>query len=202
MHLLLIRHGRPDRVELADGEVADPSLSETGRRQARALAERLAEEPLDAIYASTAVRAVQTAEPLAARHGLPIIERSDLLEYDFGSSSYVPVEEAAADDPMIARWLPWFEPTVPGGEVERYRRRIAAAMEEIVAAHRSQRVAVVSHTGTINAYLSGLLGVERAMLCVPEYSSVSRAMVSASGFWTLESLNERDHLDAEGEPVT
>lgn len=196
MQLLLIRHALPQRVEHDDGRTADPSLSEVGRQQAEAMAAYLAGERIDAIYASTAARARETAAPLARTHGLPVGTREDLLEFDFGSSSYVPLEETAPDDPGLEQWLPWFQPLEPDSGPARFRERVGAAMREIVAGHRSQTVAVVSHGGTINAYLSGLLGLERAMIFIPDYTSISRAEVSASGFWTLHSLNVATHLEA------
>ena len=194
MQLLLIRHGLPERIEHDNGEVADPSLSEVGRQQAQAMARHLAAEPIDAIYASTAARAVETAAPLAADRGVEVPTLEALVEYDFGSSAYIPIEEVGADHPELAKWLPWFQPLEAGSEPDRFRDRVQAAMTEIVRSHKSQTVAVVSHGGTINAYLSGLLGLERAMIFVPDYTSVSRLSVSSGGFWTLECLNERTHL--------
>ena len=47
-------------------------LTELGRSQAENLAARLAGEPIAAVYASQAVRAQQTAAPLAARFGLDV----------------------------------------------------------------------------------------------------------------------------------
>lgn len=202
MQLLLIRHGLPERVEHADGELADPSLSPLGREQADALARHLSDEPIDAIYASTAARALETAAPLAADHDLEVGVREELVEFDFGSSSYIPIEEVERDHPELAKWLPWFQPLEEGSPPARFRERILTVMGEIVRAHKSETVAVVSHGGTINAYLSGLIGLERAMIFVPDYTSVSRAQVSAGGFWTLESLNERSHLAVLDERAT
>jgi 2,3-bisphosphoglycerate-dependent phosphoglycerate mutase len=196
MQLLLIRHGLPERVENDNGEVADPSLSEVGRQQAQALARHLSQEHLDAIYASTAARAVETAAPLAADRAVEVPTREALVEYDFGSSAYIPIEEVGADHPEVAKWLPWFQPLEEGSDPARFRERVTTAMTEIVQDHKSQTVAVVCHAGTINAYLSGLMGLERAMLFVPDYTSVSRLSVSSGGFWTLECLNERTHLAA------
>ena len=51
VQLLVIRHGLPNRVELAEGR-ADPHLSEEGIRQAEALAKYLASEDIHAVYAS------------------------------------------------------------------------------------------------------------------------------------------------------
>ena len=194
MQLLLIRHGLPERVEHDNGEVADPSLSEAGRQQAQALARHLSQEPIDAIYASTAARAIETAAPLAADRGVEVPTREALVEYDFGSSAYIPIEEVGDDHPELAKWLPWFQPLEEGSDPAHFRERVTTAMTEIVRGHKSQTVAVVSHGGTINAYLSGLMGLERAMIFVPDYTSVSRLSVSSGGFWTLECINERTHL--------
>ena len=196
MELLLIRHGLPERVEHDNGDVADPSLAEAGRQQSEALASHLSGEPIDAIYASTAARARETAAPLAADRGLEVPTREALVEYDFGSSSYVPIEEAEPDDPVMARWQAWLQPLEAGSEPDRFRERVMTAMDQIVQAHRSQTVAVVCHGGTINAYLSGLMGVDRPMIFVPDYTSVSRLSISSGGFWFLESINDRSHLSS------
>lgn len=201
MQLLMIRHALPVRVEHADGQAADPSLSEVGRQQAEALAAYLQDAPLDAIYASTAARARETAAPLAEAHGLDVATREALLEYDFGASSYIPLEEVEPDDPGLERWIPWFQPVEEDGPVATYRRQVLDAVDEIVATHKGQTVAVVSHGGTINAYLSGLLGLARAMIFVPDYTSISRAEVSTSGFWTLHSLNVQTHLETIDGPL-
>jgi len=62
MLLYIIRHGEPD--------YATDSLTETGRKQANALAERLCTHGLDEIYASPLGRAVQTAQPTCKKLNL------------------------------------------------------------------------------------------------------------------------------------
>ncbi|HMO60059.1 MAG TPA: histidine phosphatase family protein, partial [Roseiflexaceae bacterium] len=65
--LLLIRHGANDWVHgrLA-GRIPGVHLNDEGRRQAQELAARLADLPLDAIYASPLDRTVETAQAIAA----------------------------------------------------------------------------------------------------------------------------------------
>jgi probable phosphoglycerate mutase len=63
MLLYIIRHGEPD--------YATDSLTETGRLQAEALADRLCIHGFDEIYCSPLGRAVQTAKPTCLRLGLP-----------------------------------------------------------------------------------------------------------------------------------
>ena len=69
--LLLVRHGETDWN--AEGRLqgqTDRPLNDFGRRQARALADGLAGERLEAIYASDLARARETAEILGTRLGL------------------------------------------------------------------------------------------------------------------------------------
>ena len=69
MDLVLIRHGRPIRIEDAGGP-ADPALTDLGHRQAQAMAASLSDERFDALYVSPMLRARQTANPLEETLGL------------------------------------------------------------------------------------------------------------------------------------
>ena len=62
-----LRHGESENVttELA-GAVPSAPLTGRGHRQALLAAQSLSDEPIRRVYSSTAVRARQTARPLAA----------------------------------------------------------------------------------------------------------------------------------------
>ncbi|MGI9621301.1 MAG: histidine phosphatase family protein, partial [Acidimicrobiales bacterium] len=96
MDLLIIRHGRPERVEGAEG-TADPGLTDIGHDQALAVARFLADEPVDHIVSSPMLRARQTAEPLSQILQLPVQVIDDLAEIDKDAQEYVPIEERRAD---------------------------------------------------------------------------------------------------------
>src|SRR2546421_12731333 len=84
--LLLIRHGETDwNAEHRWQGHADVPLNERGREQAKALAEELAPEGADAIYASDLSRARDTAEIVGERLGLPGVLDPDLPEIGVGS---------------------------------------------------------------------------------------------------------------------
>ncbi|HVN40400.1 MAG TPA: histidine phosphatase family protein, partial [Myxococcota bacterium] len=51
-HVFLLRHGEPDWSPGGGPSVNDPALTEFGRAQARAAAERLSKQRIDAIYVS------------------------------------------------------------------------------------------------------------------------------------------------------
>jgi len=86
MRLILIRHGQtPSNVRgLLDTQPPGPGLTELGTAQAAAVPVTLADEVIDALYASTALRAQLTAAPLAAARGLDVGIRSGLREIAAG----------------------------------------------------------------------------------------------------------------------
>lgn len=201
MELLLIRHALPIRRELQSG-IADPELSEAGHAQAGHLAEYLASEPLDAIYASPMRRAVQTAEPLAASRGLEIVLVDDVAEMDRNSSEYVPVEELkAANDPRWQAMLRGEWSTDEETPAE-FRTRVVTAVEQLVEAHSGDRIAVVCHGGVINGYLAHILGLPVTQgFFYPNYTSIHRIAAARGGERSVVTVNETAHLRSTGLPM-
>ena len=195
VELVFVRHGQPERVVRHDGQPADPPLSEIGRQQAEAVAEWLGEMGIDALYSSPLRRALATAEAISAVTGLAPSVRTGLSEFDRDSPAYVPMEVLKQTD--RERWNELA--TGSFGDTERTAQFIAtvnAAVDEIVAAHRSQRVAVACHGGVVNAYLARCLGFDPdAFLKFDvDYTSVTRVFASSHGHRSVLSVNERTHL--------
>lgn len=152
--LLLIRHGETawNAEHRIQGSLDIP-LSATGIWQAGRLADRLAAEPLDAIYASDLARARLTAEPLAVRHGLALRTDARLRERSLG------VFEGYTFDEIAARWPQEFaawrgrDPAwaMPGGESgAAFIERVNAALHDIASEWAGARVAVVAHGGVLD----------------------------------------------------
>jgi len=142
--ILLARHGETDWNR--DGRFqgwADPPLNELGREQAQSLADRLRETPFDAVYTSDLRRARETAEIVAAPHGVPVASDTALREIDVGSWSGLTRAQ--------------IEERFPGahhhdGETrEHHAARVVAAVERIARAHPRRRILVVSHGGSLRA---------------------------------------------------
>ncbi|MCP2330322.1 putative phosphoglycerate mutase [Actinoalloteichus cyanogriseus DSM 43889] len=189
--LLLIRHARPQRAA-ADQGVTDPALTELGTRQAELMAEALAEHPISVIYSSPLRRAVDTARPLADRLRLPITTRDDLAEFDFGHDG-APTA-AGAVEPRWRAWARRLATQRDDPDLAAFRLRVAAAMTAIAREHPSASVAVVCHTGVINAYVAAVRGTEDTFVHRLGHTSVSRVLVPRLGTPVVRTVNEADHL--------
>ncbi len=190
MELILIRHGLPVR----SAESADPPLSEAGHEQARRVAGRLARERIDAVWASPMLRAVQTAAPFAAEAGHEVLTHEGIVEFDRGSGAYTPMEDLKRED--YAAWLA-FAKGGYGMEIGDFQGAVVAALEEIITANPSRRVAVFCHGGVINVWTAHILGMAPRLFFEPGYTSVHRYMCARAGERNLVSLNDLAHL-AEG----
>jgi probable phosphoglycerate mutase len=191
VELLLIRHALPARVVRDDGLAADPELTDLGHRQAAAMTAWVTQEPIDALYVSPLLRALQTAAPLAERLRLEALVVDAIAEYDRHDPVYIPLEEIKA-----ARDHRWEQMLADNGTAERraWRALVVDAMEQIVAANPSRRVAVVCHGGVINAYLSHVMGIDSPMFFEPGYASVHRVIAASTGQRSVSTLNEAPYL--------
>jgi probable phosphomutase (TIGR03848 family) len=159
--LFLIRHATNDWIgrRLA-GRTPGLHLNEEGRRQAQALAERLADTPLAAIYSSPMERTVETAEAIAACHNLPVIVREGLIETDTGEWTGRELEELHQMDIWPALQNNPGDFRIPGGEtLHQVQARMAAELELICTAHPEETVAAVSHADPIKLAAAHYLGL-------------------------------------------
>ncbi len=187
MELILVRHGLPERRH----DTADPPLSPVGHDQARRVADWLHGEEIHAVFASTMQRAIQTAEPYAARFGHEVRQHDGIAEFDRDSGVYVPMEELKRDN--YEAWLAMAQGE-HGVDIGGFQATVVAAVEEIVASHPGQRVAVFCHGGVINVWTAHVLGMTPRLFFEPDYTSVHRFMCARSGQRNVVSLNERAHL--------
>ena len=135
--LLLVRHGETDwNAQHRWQGHADVPLNARGREQAQRLAEELASQGVDAIYASDLSRARDTAEIVGERLGVPVVLDPDLREIDVGSREGLTGEEVGD--------APW-----DGERDVRHGERTLRAVRTIAERHPGQRVVVVSHGGSL-----------------------------------------------------
>ncbi|CAJ1493736.1 histidine phosphatase family protein [[Mycobacterium] kokjensenii] len=143
----LIRHGEvhnPDGILY--GRLPGFRLSETGRAQAVAAAELLADSDVVAVIASPLQRAQETAAPIAARHNLVIDTDEDLIESaNFFEGKRVSPGDGAWRSPRF--WWQLRDPFTPswGEPYAQIAARMAAAVDKARARAVGREVVCVSH---------------------------------------------------------
>lgn len=160
--LLLARHGESDwnRARRWQG-FADRPLTERGRAQAAALAERLGKFPLDAVYSSDLARAASTAEAVAQAQGLEVIELSALREVDVGEWQGLTRDEAESRYPDgFRRWEAGGTGWEKGETYGEMSARVLKAVTGIAGDHEGGNVLIVSHGGPIRGIHAAALGIE------------------------------------------
>ena len=159
--VLLVRHGlTPTTGIKLPGRAPGLHLSDEGRRQAEAAAERIGKVArIAAVYCSPITRARETAQPIgrAVKRALRI-ER-DLADLDIGEWTGMSLKQAARrpEWETVQRNPSNFR--FPGGEsFPEMQTRMTSALGRIVARHPGQIVMAVSHADPIKAAVAQALG--------------------------------------------
>jgi broad specificity phosphatase PhoE len=162
--LLLIRHGQTDHNAAGrwQGHL-DVPLNENGQAQAQALAQRLADWPIEAVYSSDLQRAAQTAVAIATPHTLQPTFDPIWRERDVGAFQTLNSQEIQTQFPAV--WADMLKTGVlnpPNGEHQTsLRERAERALAQVLSQHEGQMIAIVSHGALLNGLISNVLGIPR-----------------------------------------
>jgi len=197
---VLLRHGQtPLSTERRFAGRGDVPLTETGKLQAKAAAQRLAARGgIDRVVTSPLQRARLTAEAVAAATGAPVEVDDGWMETDFGTWEGLSYAEAMERWP--AEMTAWMRDTTlapPGGEsFAATSRRVLAALDRLLAGGRPGTVVVVSHVSPMKTVLRHALlapppalrrmHLDVACLCEVDWYPDGPAVV--------RSLNDTGHL--------
>jgi len=202
--LVLIRHGESvATVERRIGGVRTcAGLSPLGRKQAEALAARLArtgELKADAVVASTMRRAVETAEIIAPALGdLPIEQITDLGEHEPGPDCDGMTFDAFVERYGRPDWMgdPYFV-GFPGGEtVAAFKHRAALALHQVAHDHQDLTTVVVCHAGVVDVAMRSFLDVSLFGVFELGTTNTSITELFHSGpRWRLIRYNDAAHLE-------
>lgn len=160
--LLLIRHGENNYTKTGKlaGWTPGVSLNEAGQKQAQAVAERLKDAPLKALYSSPLERARETAAPLAALKKLEVQIVEGVGEVRYGQWQGQSLKRVARTKLWrVVQGLP-SAMQFPDGETFRaVQSRAVEAVEQLVKAHPKDMIAVVSHGDVIKLLVAHYLGL-------------------------------------------
>ncbi|MFJ5552086.1 histidine phosphatase family protein [Streptomyces sp. NPDC093225] len=144
--LVVIRHGQTEwSLSGRHAGRTDVGLTDAGEAAARALAPRLADRPLAAVFSSPLSRAVRTAELAGLTGAEP---NPDLLEWDYGGYEGLTAEQIRESRPG---WDLWRDGVVPGDDdhpgeqLQQVAARTDAVLDRVRPLLAEGDVAVVAH---------------------------------------------------------
>lgn len=202
--VLLVRHAvTAETGPKLTGRAPGVDLSDVGREQARAVADRLAPLPVKAVYASPMERTTQTAEHVAVCHDLAVVALAAAIEADYGDwtggliadLSKTPEWKVVQSTPSRAQF--------PGGETIRsMQARMVGGIEDVVRNHPGDTVVLVSHADPIKAAIAHFAGMHLDLF---QRLHVSPASVTALEFHPHAAMvlkvNDTGSLDELRAPV-
>lgn len=162
VRIYLTRHGQTyyNLEEKMQGHV-DAALTDEGIKQAKALAERMKDEPIDHIYSSPLMRAQTTAEMINTFHNAQVILDDRLMEMGFGSWEGLVINDIKKDFKKEADAF-WKAPEtyipIDGETFKNVWDRIASFFAEVAQKHSGETILIVCHAMLIRNILSYLKG--------------------------------------------
>ena len=166
-NLLLIRHGQTQaNVEGRFYGRTDTTMTDVGRDQVRAAAERLKHHDVAHVYASPALRATETAQILNAQWSAPLVQDERLWEVDHNRwemKTFTEIMEEYPDD--WARFVSGdMSQAHHGGETQaQVAARAVSFVDDLKTKHpaEGETIALAAHGGVLQILLCELLGTEK-----------------------------------------
>lgn len=229
MELILVRHGQPAWSTPEGLGRNDPDLTELGHAQAARVAARLADTEdlpgrgdVDRLYVSPAIRAQETAAPIAAALDLPVDTRDWLWE--LRNPPEWEGSPMAAIDAEFARLQArtrdeWWEGHPNGESLRDFHHRVTTGLDGLLAelgvtpaedglwdvpAEPSDvdRVVIVAHGGTNGMITAHLLGApaepwawDRFAMGHASVAVLATHPVAGHHLWSLRAMGDGTHLD-------
>jgi probable phosphoglycerate mutase len=201
--VFVLRHGESADPNVFHGAESDVALSERGRQQAEAVASVLAAHAPAAVVSSAMRRARDTAAPVAAACGLPVLLEPLLHERRVGALAGTPFGTADGNWPdTLRRWVAGetsFAP--PGSEsFDDVRDRVLPVWERLICTYAGRCLVVVAHGVVCKVlFLSVLPGLSPADW--HRLGSIRNAALTElegdDGRWQVRRFNELPPAAAE-----
>lgn len=160
--IILLRHGEVENAGSVFYSQQDVSLSDFGRKQSLALADRLKDVPFSMVFSSDLGRCLFLAEAIAEKRGLVVEARSELREVDFGRWSGLSWEAVEARYPgALSERMEKPESYRPpqGENLVEVALRVWRVIDEVLKKCKEEAVAIVSHGGVNRVLIARAIGL-------------------------------------------
>ncbi len=158
MRIFLVRHGETDhnKNRVIMGHLPTP-LNETGKNQAKILADELKEKGIQIIFSSDLVRAAETAEIISSELNLPVTYTDQLREHTLGDLDGVGISELL--DEMDS--LKEFDDLMTkhnGEQTKDFMTRVWEEFRNIARENKEkENVLIITHGGCIRSIIARIL---------------------------------------------
>ena len=160
--IILLRHGEVENAGSVFYSQQNVSLSDSGRKQSLALADRLKDVPFSMVFSSDLSRCLFLAEAIAVKRGLVVEARSELREVDFGRWSGLSWEAVEARYPgALSERMEKLESYRPpqGENLVEVALRVWRVIDEVLKKCKEEAVAIVSHGGVNRVLIARATGL-------------------------------------------
>lgn len=194
--ICIARHGETDWN--AEGVLQgwiDVPINERGRDQARELAEKLKDSGFSSIYSSPLIRAMETAEMIAASLGLPQpVCHEGLKERYFGAIQGIPKGELAELNPVLFQHISARNPAsdfAQGESMDDFASRVLDALMDIARQNAGDLVLVITHGWVMDVVTRHISGLSRSAILHLKRKNGERLWVEAT-HESIYALQDQD----------
>ncbi|RJP59661.1 MAG: histidine phosphatase family protein [Deltaproteobacteria bacterium] len=200
--ILLVRHGETDwnKQQVFRGRI-DVPLNSVGLEQARATGEALSNYRIDAIYSSPLSRAMETANAIGrSRPCISIKEAEGFIDIDFGKWQGMPHDKVKEEyNELYNKWQR--EPhnvKMPDGEsLDEVKLRSMGVLNDILARHENEIVAIASHRVVNKVILCAVLGLtNQHFWCIRQDTCAINIFDNSGRGFIVSVINDTCHIKA------
>lgn len=187
MEICLVRHGETDwnKVGKLQGHT-DIALNENGVKQAEICAQFLKESGYELVMTSPLKRAKRTAQIIAQKNALQIIELPLFIERYYGDAEGMSYEDRITQFPNR---------NYPNQETkEALIDRVMKGLKQITEERSEQKIILVAHGAVINCILAVLSNDEIGSGKTKLANACLSEIVYENNKWSIKSFNEITHL--------
>ena len=204
--IYVIRHGQTawNLEEVFRGR-ADIPLDETGKKEVHLAGEALKNETIHAIYSSPLSRSMETAENIAKFQNVEVSPLDAIIDISYGDWEGKPIAQIQEKFPeLYERWLK--EPhnvCFPNGEsLKEVRSRTMEAIDQLVAKHPNENIALVAHRVPNKVICCAIIGIDNSNFWrIQQDTASTNLFVYKEGQWIVSFLNDTSYLKVLEKPA-